>query len=310
VILFSNITLVQIRCFCGVAEKGNFTIAADHLCLSQSAVSQAVAALEGTLGTQLLVRGRNGVTLTGAGVAALAEARTVLAAVERLANSARQSTMLSGSLRIGVVQSAAIRLLPGWLRQLRAAHPDISVTLYEGTDPEVTAWVQAGIVEIGITSRTTAGLAALPVFEDDYVVVVPQGHTFAAKASVALKDLDKQRMLLSAGGCETLIQELLAAASSNPDVVCLVRDNAALASMVREGLGLTIMPELALPLDRQGLVTIRLRPNMRRTLHAVTMEPDKLGPVPLAFLKLIKRDHSSDANNQAKRQKAKLSRSG
>ena len=77
--------------------------------------------------------------------------------------------------------------------------------------------------------------------------MVPQGHALAAKASVALKDLDGQRMLLSGGGCETLIQELLAAASSNPDVVCLVRDNATLVSMVREGLGVTIMPELALP---------------------------------------------------------------
>ena len=115
------------------------------------------------------MRGRDGVTLTSAGVAALAEARTVLAAIERLAGSVRHSTMLSGSLRIGVVQSAAIRLLPGWLRQLRADHPDISVTLYEGTDPEVTAWVQAGIVEIGFTSRTHPRLAALPVFEDSYL---------------------------------------------------------------------------------------------------------------------------------------------
>ncbi len=179
--MFSNITLVQTRCFCAVAEKGNFTIAADHLCLSQSAVSQAVAALEKTLGAQLLVRGRDGVTLTSAGVAALAEARALLAAVERLAGSVRGSASLSGSLRIGVVQSAAIRLLPGWLRQLRAVHPDISVTLYEGTDPEVTAWVEAGIVEIGFTSRTHAELTASPVFQDDYVVVVPKGHMFAEK---------------------------------------------------------------------------------------------------------------------------------
>ncbi|MGY8663047.1 LysR family transcriptional regulator [Bradyrhizobium sp. UFLA05-109] len=286
--MFPNITVVQARCFCSVAEKGNFTVAADHLCLSQSAVSQAVAALERTLGAQLLVRRRDGITLTSAGVAALAEARAVLAAVERLAGSVRHSAALSGSLRIGVVQSAAIRLLPRWLRQLRDAHPDISVTLYEGTDPEVTAWIQAGIVEIGFTSRTHAELAAMPVFRDDYVVVVRQGHAFAAKRSIALKDLDGQRMLLSGGGCETLVQELLAAASSNPEIVCLVRDNATLTSMVSEGLGLTIMPELALPLDRHDFVTIKLRPSMQRTLHAVTRKPDELGPVPLAFLNLIK----------------------
>ncbi|MGJ4949556.1 LysR family transcriptional regulator [Bradyrhizobium sp. HKCCYLS20291] len=299
--MFSNITLVQTRCFCAVAEKGNFTVAAEQLCLSQSAVSQAVAALERNLGAQLLVRGRDGVTLTGAGLSALGEARSVLAAVERLAGSARGATTLRGSLRIGVVQSAAIRLLPGWLRQLRAAHPDVAVTLYEGTDPEVTAWVEAGIVEIGFTSRTLAGLSASPVAQDDYVVVVAPGHPFAVKASLALKDLDGQRMLLSGGGCETLIQELLASASSTPDIVCMVRDNAALASMVREGLGLTIMPEMALPLDQQGLIAIRLRPNMRRTLHAVTLRSERLGPVTTAFLELVQSDRTKPTRKLAKR---------
>jgi DNA-binding transcriptional LysR family regulator len=288
-----------------VAEKGNFTVAADHLCLSQSAVSQAVAALERSLGAQLLMRGRDGVTLTSAGVAALAEARAVLAAVERLAGSVSQSATLSGNLRIGVVQSAAIRLLPGWLRQLRADHPGVAVTLYEGTDPEVTGWVQAGIVEIGFTSRTHAALAASPVFQDDYVVVIPQGHAFTTRTSVALTDLDGERMLLSGGGCETLIQELLAAASSNPNVVCLVRDNATLVSMVREGLGLTIMPELALPRDRDGFSVIKLRPNMRRTIHAVTIEVEKLGTIPLAFLELVKLHQEVEPKSQMKPRKAR-----
>jgi DNA-binding transcriptional LysR family regulator len=81
----------------------------------------------------------------------------------------------------------------------------------------LVASAKAGIVEIGFTSRTDTELAALPVFQNDYVVVVPQGHAFAAKTSVVLKDLDGHRMLLSGGGCETLIQELLATASSNPE---------------------------------------------------------------------------------------------
>jgi len=80
-----------------------------------------------------------------------------------------------------------------------------------------------------------------------------------------------------------------------------------MASMVREGLGLTIMPELALPLDRQGFVAIKLRPNMRRTLHAVTVEPDKLGPIPLAFLKLVERFREPKANSRMKRKKADAS---
>ena len=285
--MFPNVSLIQIRCFRGVAERGSFTAAADHLCLSQSAVSQAVAGLEKTLGVALLVRGRDGVTLTSAGAAALQEARTVLASVERFAASARTSRSIGGSLHIGVVQSAAIRLLPGWMRQLRALHPGIRIVLYEGTDPEVAGWVEAGAVEIGITSRTEAALTAMPVFEDDYVVVVPEQHELAGRTSVRLKELDGQRMLMSGGGCETLIVELLAAASSNPEIACMVRDNATLVSMVGAGLGLTIMPELAVPVDHSGVVIIRLRPALRRTLHAVTLGLDKISPAANAFLGLV-----------------------
>ena len=281
--MFPNISVVQLRCFRGVAEQGSFTAAADHLCMSQSAVSQAVALLERTLGVPLLLRGRDGATLTTAGAAALAEARAALAAVERLAACTASPRTLSGTLRVGVVQSAAVRLLPGWLRRLRAGHPGIRVALYEGRDTEIMDWVLAGVVEVGVTSRTHADLVAQAVFEDDYVAVVPDGHALAVQGSISLQQLHSQRMLLSGGGCETLIEELLAAAGSHPEIMCLVRDNATLANMVREGLGLTIMPELALPENRDGLRVLRLRPILRRTLHLLTRPPDALGPVAMAF---------------------------
>ncbi|MBE7213445.1 MAG: LysR family transcriptional regulator [Gluconacetobacter diazotrophicus] len=272
-------------------ERGGFGAAAAHLHLSQSAVSHAVKALEQALGAPLLRRGnRSGIVLTPAGTVALAQARLALTAIERMAahvGEAAGAPRLSGTLRIGVVQSAAVHLLPRWLRLLRADHPDVVVVLHEGTDPEVVDWVRAGVVEVGVTSRTHAALVARVVHQDEYVVLVPDRHPLARRTHVGLPDLDGHRMLLSGGGCETLIEELLASAGSNPDIACLVRDNATLASMVRGGLGLTIMPDLALPDERQGLNVIPLRPIMRRTLHVLTQRPALLGPLALAFLAVI-----------------------
>jgi DNA-binding transcriptional LysR family regulator len=299
-----NVTLVQIRSFCAVAESRNFTVAATRLCLSQSAVSQAVAGLERALGSRLLLRSRDGVDLTAAGVAALDEAKGVLASVERLAASVRTPDALVGELRIGVVQSAAVRLLPSWIRRLHAAHPAISLKLYEGTDPEVTGWIKADVVDIGITSRIEHGLLSRPVFQDDYVVVAPSGHALASGGALRLKDLSGHRMLMSGGGCETLIEELLAAASSRPDIVCMVRDNAAIVSMVGEGLGFTIMPELAVPLNDGKIAVLKLRPSLKRILHAVTTSAKTQRPVVGAFLKLIGRPTHADRVTKNVREKS------
>lgn len=287
--MFPNISLTQVRCFQAVADLGGFTAAADALCLSQSAVSQAVAALEKQIGARLLVRGRERVTLTAAGDAALAEARLMLAAVERLAQCGQGVRVLTGSVRLGVVQSAAIQLLPGWVRQLRAAHPRVTVTLYEGTDPEVTGWLLAGMVDLGITSRLHPDLTAEPIFEDEYLVVLPPDHPLAVAGRLDLASLTGQRMLLSGGGCETLIQELLVAADSQPEVVAMVRDNATLLSMVRAGLGLTIMPELAVASDRAGVVCRGIAPPLRRSLHLLSRDPAELGPAALALRSIIGR---------------------
>lgn len=285
--MFPNVTLTQLRCFCAVADLGGFTAAAEQMHLTQSAISQNVAAIEKTLRTKLVHRVRGEFSMTAAGERALAEARLALAAVERLAAVASPATSLRGVLRLGVVQSAAVKLLPGWIRRLRAIHPELTVKLYEGTDPEVLDWVMAGVAELGIASRQHTGLEAREIFSDDYVVIVPAGHPLEQHGSVELRALDRERMVMSGGGCETLIEQLLLAANCHPDVVCMVRDNATLCSMVREGLGLTIMPELALPDDRSGLSVMPLQPRLRRTLNLLSASDDALGPAATAFAAML-----------------------
>lgn len=279
-----NITLTQLRCLCAVAERGSFTAAASALHLTQSAISQNVAAVERELGSKLVIRARGALALTTSGVLAVKEARLALAAIDRLAAVTESADALRGVLRLGVVQSAAVRLLPGWIRRLRTTHPRVTVSLYEGTDPEVLDWVLSGVIDIGIASRTHGDLDAREVHTDSYLVVAPAHHRFAQRAALGLHELDGERMLMSGGGCETLIQQLLITANSRPEIVCMVRDNTTLCGMVREGLGLTLMPELALPEDRTGLAIVPLQPDLRRTLNLLSRSQAALGPIAAAFL--------------------------
>ncbi|HEV2672968.1 MAG TPA: LysR family transcriptional regulator [Aliidongia sp.] len=280
----TNITVTQLQCLAAVVESGGFTAAAASLHLSQSAVSQAVAALEAGLGLPLLVRGKDRAVPTRAGAAAHREALAALAALDRLQACGGRGTDLAGArLRIGGVQSATVRLLPQWIKPFQARYPKVTVTLHEGTDGEVRDWVLAGAVDLGITSRSHADLDRQAVAEDEYVVVAAAADPLAARRRIRLAALDGLPMILSGGGCETMIEELLAAADSAPDVRFMVRDNTTLAAMVREGLGFTIMPELALPEDRGGLAILRLDPVLHRTLWCVS-RPGALGAAGQAFL--------------------------
>lgn len=286
--MLPNVTLVQLRCLRAVIEQGGFTAAAQYLCLSQSAVSQAVALLEKAVGGPLVIRGRDGVMPTNNGKIVLKEARIALAAIERILSSTSQASPLSGTLGVGVVQSAAVNLLPTWLRHLRAAHPLMSVKLFEGTDPEVMEWLLAGVVDVGITSRVHPDLVSQPVHQDDYLVALPVDHSLAGLPHLTMASLHGERMLLSGGGCETLIQELLASAASVPDIICMVRDNTTLISMVREGVGLTIMPELALTGDRAGIAVVPLEPALPRTLYCQTRDADNHPPLLQAFVDVVR----------------------
>jgi DNA-binding transcriptional LysR family regulator len=282
-----NITFTQLRCFVAVAETGGFTSAAQRIHLTQSAVSQAIAGLEDALGAKLLTRTREGVVLTDMGEAALIEARALLAGAQRLAAVTRTSDKLAGAtLRIGSVQSAAARLLPGWLKPFRALYPQAGITLHEGTDDEVTAWVLADAVDVGISGQAHPDLDNHIVANDDFVLVLPANHRLAKNASISLEALDGERAIFSGGGDDTQLAAALMAVGAKPQVLFMARDNSTIFGMVREGIGLTIMPDLTLPDDTTGLAVRRLTPTLRRDLHASTHKSG-LSPAGKAFMELL-----------------------
>jgi|EndMetStandDraft_6_1072998.scaffolds.fasta_scaffold62365_2 DNA-binding transcriptional LysR family regulator len=282
-----NITFTQLRCFVAVAETGGFTSAAQRIHLTQSAVSQAIAGFEDALGAKLLTRTREGVVLTDMGEAALIEARTLLAGAQRLAAVTRSSDKLAGAtLRIGSVQSAAARLLPGWLKPFRALYPQAGIILHEGVDQEVTDWVLADAVDVGISGFAHPDLDNHIVANDDFVLILPAAHRLAKNASIGLDAIEGERAIFSGGGGEDQLDRALAAAGAKPQVLFLARDNSTIFGMVREGIGLTIMPELSLPEDTTGLAVRRLTPTLRRDLHASTRKSG-LSAAGQAFMELL-----------------------
>jgi DNA-binding transcriptional LysR family regulator len=280
----SSINVGQLKSFLAVLEEGGFTAAAHKLGLTQSGVSQAVAALEESLGVVLLLRNRGRVAPTAAGAAIQSDARQALEAIERVRHRAQVLIGLqSGRVRVGSVASAAARLLPPIVKNFGARYPGIEVVLIEGTDAEVRDWVVGGAIDIGLTAEIPKDYDAVPVAEDDFLAIMPRKHRFAQRRSIKPTELAEEPFVMSNAGCEDEVREIFHRNGVAPKIAFSVRDPAALLAMVREGVGVSIVPELVVPSGERRLAAIPLEPAARRKLCAVARKA-ALAPAARAFL--------------------------
>lgn len=251
-------TLTQLQVFSTVVEMSSFTKAAEILHMSQSAVSHTVAALEAEFGVPLLIRDRQqGILVSDFGRRMLEPVRVILnraAQVKQEANAAQG--IESGTVRVGSFPSAAARLLPKIVSVFEKQHPRINIVLFEGTDHEVTEWLQNRVIDVGFAAESAPGPNMLPLTKDKMVAVLPKDHALGESKTVAIQALADHPFIMSSGGCEPLIRELFGRSQCIPSIKFTVRDMNTIFNMVREGLGITIVPELSLP-DTTPYVLVR-----------------------------------------------------
>lgn len=285
----TNLTLVHLRVLVAIVDEGGFTAAAKRLGLTQSGVSQAIQTMEDALGAVLLARRRDRVEPTEIGGRVLVDARAALRSVERIHENCASWTGLDrGSLRLGSVVSAAAHVLPEALRLFRTRYPNIAVTLLEGSDAEVRDWTVGDAVDVGFTATLAPELEGEVIAEDDFLVVASSRHRRALGSTPSLKEVSRHAFIMSAAGCEPAIRALFANAACEPDVAFRVRDMAALLEMVRQGLGLTIVPALSLPKEKTGLCILELKPRQRRKLFLATRRQSPLSPAVEAFAETLR----------------------
>jgi len=278
-------TLTQLQVFLAVVEAGSFTAAADASHMTQSAISHAIAALEAELGVALLERTRAGALLTEAGARVVPHARRVLDHTECIRQEAAAAVgLMTGKLRVGSLPSVAARLLPGIIGAFRRRYPGIGLALLEGTDQEVHAWIASGAVDVGVVTLPTSDVDAVPLTIDDMHAVVPAAHPLADCSAMRPEHLAADPFVLSKGGCEPLIRSIFQATGAPPRVHYEANDMGAVLALVREGLGVTIVPALALPTSPEGIRIMPLDPPVRRRLALATRTLTEASPATAAFI--------------------------
>lgn len=243
-------TLKQLQYLVALEDHGHFGRAADACAVTQSTLSAGVKELESLIGVTLVERSRRVVRFTPSGSGIAAKARRVLREAEELTDLARAAgEPLSGELRMGVIPTIAPFLLPKLLPKLRRDWPDLKLYLREETSQAACDALQRGQLDCVLLALPfgCGEVEAAPLFDDRLFVAFPPGEGEDGAAEILPAAIDESRLLLLEDG--HCLKDHVLAACNRPEL----RSEAAmlgtslhtLIQMVGNGLGLTLIPEMA-----------------------------------------------------------------
>lgn len=275
----------QLRALLAVAHCGNFSEAALQLEMSQSAVSHAIASLESDLGVTLLVRGRQGAALTPVGQDIVGDARRVFDALEAIGRKAQLARGLDrGEVRIASFRSMSMHVLPKAIARFQHKHPALGVSITELFGyPEVEAELQAGRADVGFTYLPTGDeFDVCELLRDEYVVLVSDA-TARKLPPVITPDCLLSHPLISTPsncGCRILLDRHFHALGLTFRPNYEVKEDSTIASMVAQGLGVALIPRLAIEPVPAGVQLLRLSKPIERIVGlAMLSEVDHPPPV-------------------------------
>jgi DNA-binding transcriptional LysR family regulator len=180
--------LSDLSLFRHVVEAGSITGGAERSHLALAAASTRIRNMEETLGAALLVRSRQGVTLTQAGRTLLGHARTILRQAERLREDlGAYAGGLAGQIRVLSNTNALTEFLPEALSSFLASHPNVSIDLEERLSDEIVGLIAEGVADLGIVAGTVdaSTLETYPFRNDRFVLVVARGHPLARQNEIS-----------------------------------------------------------------------------------------------------------------------------
>lgn len=248
----NNLTLKQMRYFEALAQQGHFGRAADICAISQPALSMQIKEMEQSLGTPLFERGPKAVRLTGFGEEFALRVRDILRGVDELDDLARASqNQLAGRLRIGVIPTVAPYLLPRIIGDLTRANPSLDLHMRETLTQNLLAELAEGRLDTAIVALPVSepSLTEVALFSETFVLVRPASD--AGKPVPSRESLREMRLLLLEEGHCFRDQALsfCGLPSAQPRELLDGSSLTTLVQMVSAGIGVTLIPEMAVAVE-------------------------------------------------------------
>ncbi len=258
-----------------VAYRGSFSAAAEELSYTQSAISQQIATLETETGMALLERHPRGVSLTAAGQTLVGHAENVLADLDATEIAlAEIAGLRGGRLRMASFPTAGATLMPLAIATFAHRHPGVELTLAEGEPLEIVPRLRAGELDLALLFEfdepepdepgEPAGgkLARVQLLADPLHLALPRGHRLAERRRLRLEDLRGESWVQStqaSPGARHVVR-CCHAAGFEPNVSFESDDYQTVQGLVAAGVGVALIPELALSVVREDIVIRALSP--------------------------------------------------
>ncbi len=284
-----NVNIQKYMAFVKAVEYGSFTRAAQDLNYTQSGVSRMINDLESEWGILLFERGRGGITLTSDGLKLLPQLKRVCNEHEMLIRQIEDlHDIQSGIIRIGTFSSVATHWLPNIIKTFRKDYPGIDFELLLGDYTEIENWIIEGRVDFGfLRLPTKAEMETIFVEQDRLLVVIPEDHPYADCDKFPINELSNSPFMLLEKGAKAEISEIFAQHEIIPQIHFTTWDDYAIMSMVENGLGISILPELILQRIPYQIITKELEVPAFRTIGIAMREQKSLSLAAKRFLEYV-----------------------
>lgn len=279
-------SMMKHRAFVETVRSGSLTRASEMIGVSQSGISRMISDLEREWGVRLLERGRGGITLTPEGERLYRASSNLCDCYDDLRRTAEEVGGSGiGVIRIGTISSVATHRLPEAIKRFKARHPDAGYEILLGDYTEIERWVREGRVDLGfLTSDRVQGLSAEFMENDEMMAVLPRGHPLTAPGSIGLEDLCGFPFMLLERNGPSEVSSLLDSHGLKPDIAFTTWDDYAIMSMVENGLGVSILPNLILNRVPYDIEIRHLDPPVFRQIYVITRGKGRLTAAAKAFM--------------------------
>ena len=291
-----SVDLTKLRTFCSIARKGNFSVVAEDLFMSQSAVSQQIQALERRYGVVLFDRGSKGATLTDPGRILFEKAQKILEIEDEINHEFDDLRGLKGGeLQVGASTTVGNYLMPFYLGEFKQRYPEVGISLIVENTRIIEDQLLAGLFPLAVVEHDVQNpsLVRDPIEKDELILIISPSHRWAEQGTVSKEELMQEPFItreLGSGTREVIEEALARQGIPKLNVVMELGNSSAIKTAVAAGLGVSILSRRAVHAQLEGRIlkqaTIK-DVTLKRDFYLITVAERYNSPASVKFRELL-----------------------